>query len=167
MFGDYELNIHDYVVDFDKKKCQCGKWQDYQYPCIDAIAVIYMVYQKDIEFVYSNYVCNFFKYESIHEVLNWNIIPINVHNLVPDGKTQPPMKNMNKSSGRPKTDIRLRASKYKGDEKSPIVCSICKQLGHNKCTCEICQIMELKRSNPNEETNNNVFGTYYPQHDIL
>ena len=132
-----ELEGRNYNVDMDNRKCDCGVWQDHDVPCIDAVAVIKYVYKSNEQYILENLVSKFYQYETIKEMLQWNIIPVSIDALVPDGYTLAPDNEEKISPGRPKKKATIcYCSRYGDKEKSPIVCSFCKKMdiinGHVK-----------------------------------
>jgi SWIM zinc finger len=118
--------------------CSCGMWQEYGYPCVDA-----MVYYRHIEkktllqIIESDVVSEFYHYSYYQELMKRNIIPVVLDNLeVKKDLTCLPPVSVTKRSGRPATKrLRLGRSRFMNPEESNIICSLCNKRGHNKRTC--------------------------------
>ena len=91
-----------------------------------------------MEDVLASQVDKHYKFANERELLSVNILPVCMDTVAPDGKTLPPKQSSKRSSGRPKK-LRLRSkrSRYaENPEESPVVCSKCKEKGHNVRTCD-------------------------------
>lgn len=122
----------NHTIDVRKKWCSCGQWQEHQVPCIDACAYYRLHEEKSIQYV-KTLASVFYCYESMNAIFQRSFIPVIIDNLNYDGITLPPTPSLKRKSGRPKK-VRLR-SRHKGTKKITIVCSHCKQPGHNVRTC--------------------------------
>jgi hypothetical protein len=113
-------------IDVVKHKCTCGEWQEHSLPCVDAMA--YFRHEEGITFndVLVRYVPKDYTYQNAQD------------NIAPDGTTLPPRMSSKRASGRPKK-LRMRKRTRFADnpEESNVVCSKCKQRGHNVRTCDM------------------------------
>ena len=149
-----ELNsLVSHIVDLKKKKCSCGKWQDHKYPCKHLFAV-FRKWKPSMK-VYKDIIdeeCHFFYKVGIHQrIWEFNFYPVVSDNIGLDGTTNPPPVPK-RTAGRPK-ELRFRKrSKCTDPQDSVITCSICKQRGHNKTTCERRRnelaLQEKEKNNP-------------------
>jgi hypothetical protein len=137
-----------YVVDVGRRSCDCGQWQEHGVPCIHAIAFFRLHQKKALAYILSEDVDGQYTYDSMRALLKDNIHPVCMDSLSPDLTTRPPIPSTKRSTGRPKKKrIRKRSRFAHSPEQSPIVCSRCKQKGHNVRTC--IYRSEKKEGNPN------------------
>jgi hypothetical protein len=125
-----------YTIDVALKICECGEWQEYGYPCVDALA--YLRLHRGLPFyqVLSAYVDPVYTYEAENEMLSRNIIPVCMATIARDGKTLPPKPLTKRQAGRPKKKRLRKRSRWSHEpEKSNVVCSRCNGRGHNIRTC--------------------------------
>ena len=81
-------------------------------------------------------------------MLSLNIHPICMETIGADGSTLPPKLSTKRQSGRPKTKRFRKRSRWAYEpERSNIVCSDCKQRGHNIRTCLARAELERQREN--------------------
>ena len=127
-----------YNIDIMQRRCTCGEWQDHELPCIDALAY-YRLYEKiTLNDVLERHVNEKYTYGNEREMLAINIVPVCLETIIPDGLTLPPKQSTKRSTGRPKkVRIRKRSRWSHDPEKSNVVCSKCKQRGHNIKTCDV------------------------------
>ncbi|KAG7372186.1 MULE transposase domain containing protein [Nitzschia inconspicua] len=124
-----------YVLNIREQTCECGKWQDHEVPCINAIAYYKKIEKQTLQYIIDNHVSGQYKFETVNELLKDNIIPVCLETISADGITLPP-NVVKRRSGRPKK-VRLRKrTRFAHDpQKSNIRCSRCKKTGHNVRTC--------------------------------
>ena len=125
-----------YTIDVALKICECGEWQEYGYPCVDALA--YLRLHRGLPFyqVLSAYVDPVYTYEAENEMLSRNIIPVCMATIARDGKTLPPKPLTKRQAGRPKKKRLRKRSRWSHEpEKSNVVCSRCNHRGNNIRTC--------------------------------
>jgi SWIM zinc finger len=80
MNNGYQTN---HVIQLNDCFCSCRMWQEYGYPCVDAMAYFQFVEKKTLlEVISSNYVSEFCKYSHYHELLKHNVTPVVLDNLV-------------------------------------------------------------------------------------
>ena len=126
-----------HVLNVSCNTCTCGKWQEYDIPCLDAMAYFRLFLEKDFEWVLRNKVSKYFTYGAEKDVLQKNIVPVVIDSLTYDGKTKPPEAGQKRKRGRPKSKRLRKRSRFANPEKeSPQTCSICGQRGHYWKTCE-------------------------------
>ena len=85
----------------------------------------------------------FYKYSSVSAVFRKTFTPVIADNLSNDGVTKPPPISTKRRTGRPKFQ-RLR-NRYKGIKKLLIICSKCKEEGHNARTCDARAALKKQR----------------------
>lgn len=125
-----------YNIDIVLYTCTCGKWQEYCYPCVDAMAYFRHYKKYSITRIMEELVDKQYKYETERELLEKNVVPVCVETIAPDGCTLPPVPLTKRSSGRPKKQRFRKRSRWAHEpEKSTIRCSECGMSGHNKKTC--------------------------------
>ena len=142
-----------HIVNVPNRTCTCGKWQEYDYPCVDAFAYFRLYEERSYEYIIDKHVGKFYRYETQHQLLAFSITPVVVDNLVKDGVTKPPATGEKRQAGRPKkTRIRSR-SKFKSED-SPVICSLCHERGHNRLTC---LARKEQKKNKDKQKNNSNF----------
>ena len=146
-----------YTINIATKICECGEWQEYGYPCVDAMA--YLRLHRGLPFyqVLSAYVDPVYTYEAENEMLSANMIPVCIANIARDGKTLPPKPLNKRQAGRPKKKrIRKRSRWAHEPEKSNVICSRCHKRGHNIRTCVERERRAAKVAAGNSEASLNV-----------
>ncbi|KAG7360322.1 MULE transposase domain containing protein [Nitzschia inconspicua] len=124
-----------YVLNIQEQTCECGKWQDHEFPCIDAIAYYKMIEKQTLQYIIDNHVSGQYKFETVNELLKDNIIQVRLETISADGITLPP-NVVKRPICRPKK-VRLRKrTRFAHDpQKSNIRCSRCNKTGHNVRAC--------------------------------
>ena len=141
-----------YIVDVVNQRCSCGEWQEYCYPCIDALAYFWLHKNATLNEVLGHHVEDYYTYKNAREMLRINIHPVCMDAIKSDGVTLPPKASLKRSTGRPKKQrIRKRSRWAENPEESNVVCSKCKKRGHNIRTCDTRAWMEKQA----EKTNDN------------
>ena len=135
------------------------KWQEQEYPCVDAMAFYRNHELLTFDKIVSTKVSGYYNYDSLQQLYNDNISTVSLSTLVNDGITLPPNYTRKRQAGRPKKKRLRKRSKYEKPEDSIIVCSICNQHGHNKRTCETRRALNniklnLEQQNDNDNENN-------------
>ena len=125
---------HD--INVSNEICSCGKWQEREYPCIDAMAFYRNYEHMTFEKILSTKVSGYYNYDSLHKLYKDNITSVSLTTLVNDELTMPPPNIRKRQAGRPKTRLLRKRSKYATPEESIIICALCNQRGHNRRTCE-------------------------------
>ena len=139
--GNYSTTRH-HTINVQERTCSCGQWQEHDVPCIDACAYYRLREQKTINYV-KDTCSEYYKYSSVSAVFRKTFIPVTVDNLRNDGETKPPPTSNKRKIGRPKFK-RLR-TRHKGIKKLLIICSKCKEEGHNARTCDGRQALKKQR----------------------
>jgi hypothetical protein len=103
-----------------------------------------------LEYIVENYITEVYQYETHQNLLALNINPVVVDNLVMDNNTNPPKQGGKRQAGRPKMQRICNRSKFANPEESTIVCSLCKERGHNAKTCKA---RKAAKNNNNYEIN--------------
>jgi hypothetical protein len=125
-----------YTINVALNICECGEWQEYGFPCVDAMAYLRLHRRLLLCQVMSAYVDPLYRYERELEMLSDNIIPVCIANIARDGRTLPPKQSKKRQAGRPKKKrIRKRSRYAHTPEDSNVVCSRCYERGHNVRTC--------------------------------
>jgi hypothetical protein len=122
-------------VDVVKKTCTCGIWQDFQCPCVDAIAFFRHHQHLSFDAICSRHSSRFFTNDFQSLLLENNLLPPIIDTLAMDGCTLPPKETEKKQAGRPRKKRLRTRSKVIEKEDSKIKCSICGERGHNMKTC--------------------------------
>ena len=121
-------------LDVVTKTCSCGKWQEYEYPCIDAVAYLREEMGRSVEDILEQDVPLFYDYAYLQSLYKDNLNPVAISVLQNDGSTLPP--HMLKQPKMKPRKIRIRKRcKFVDPNESTIKCSICGERGHNKKTC--------------------------------
>jgi hypothetical protein len=140
-----------YTLNIKNKRCTCGEWQEHDFPCIHAITYFRWHEQIALDEVFAQYVGENYTFAKVKEMVSISFIPVCLETLVPDGETLPPKASLKRPSGRPKKKRFRKRSKYAyNPEDSNIVCSKCKQRGHNVRTCDIRARMKTDAENTNK-----------------
>jgi hypothetical protein len=123
-----------HLLNIPTRLCTCGKWQEHDYPCVDAFSYFCIHEERTFEYIVDKYVSRWYRYECEQKMLSYTITPVVVDTLVKDGETMPPAETDKKQPGRPKKTRIRNCFKYRSDD-SPVVCSLCNERGHNRLTC--------------------------------
>ncbi|TXG53787.1 hypothetical protein EZV62_019043 [Acer yangbiense] len=176
--GEDEFEVVDgnrrFVVELDKRTCQCGIWVISGVPCMHAMACITKK-RDNVE----DYVHDYLKKPTYLRTYSNNFHAIPDENLWPNGNFKtvlPPIKK--RGVGRPKLSRKRGSTEPNKVQRSVgFRCSICKEVGHNSRTCK-------NKSNPeaaststapprpqkatkrmtNEATNSSTHGSTHPTH---
>lgn len=120
------------------KNCTCGEWQEHGIPCVDAMAYCRHEEETTFDDVLVRHVSNQYTYENAQELLALNLVPVCMDSVTPDGATLPPRMSLKRTSGRPnKLRLKKRSCFAENPEESNVVCSKCKERGHNVRTSEL------------------------------
>ena len=126
-----------YTINEQQRTCECGQWQEFGYPCVDAMAFLRLFRRLSFHDVLSGYVDKVHTYDAEKAMLEDNIIPVCIAHIKRDLTTLPPNPLNKRSSGRPKKKrLRKRSRWSHTPNSSNVRCSRCKQRGHNIRTCE-------------------------------
>ncbi|XP_006654085.2 uncharacterized protein LOC102704057 isoform X1 [Oryza brachyantha] len=135
----YEVKHHEhrFTVQLDKKECSCRYWQLSGLPCPHAIACIfYKTSQLD------GYIADCYSVETFKKIYAHCLQPLEGMSSWPEDGRQPlNAPGYIKMPGRPKTERRREAHEpAKATRASKIGtiirCRKCKQVGHNRSTCD-------------------------------
>jgi hypothetical protein len=125
-----------YTIDVSMRTCECGEWQEYGYPCVDAMAYLRLHRQLPFYQVLTAYVDPLYTYENEANMLRGNIKPVCIATIARDGRTLPPKPLKKRQAGRPKKKrLRKRSRWAHTPERSNVICSRCHRRGHNVRTC--------------------------------
>nr|XP_016486104.1 PREDICTED: uncharacterized protein LOC107806465 [Nicotiana tabacum] len=137
----YEIlhGVYKHIVDFSNNTCTCRSWQLKGIPCSHAICAIFFK-----RFEPADYATHWYKKETYLKTFSCYIQPVTNMEMWPSTQNpsiEPPV--ITKMPGRPKKN-RKRAQdepKKKFGKRSrkgtPMICSNCKTLGHNRKGCPI------------------------------
>ena len=152
--GEYKINrtVTDvgvislsHCININEGTCTCGKWQDREYPCIDALA-FYRNYAKlSFRQILEDKVSPYYNCKSLYFLWKSNICPVIISTLEYDTGIKAPIlkEETIRQSGRPQKNRRFRPrSKYSNPEDSKVICKKCGEHGHNRKTCEIRKYLE-------------------------
>ena len=147
-YPEYSGNFHyqvrgpgddQHIVDIDKKTCACNRWQLTGIPCIHGISALLSSNRDPIDYIHNKY-----KKENFIKAYAPVIYGINGPMMWPKTNDKPlecPL--FKKQRGRPKKARALQADEVRVGGKTKlrrnyvvVRCSLCKQEGHNKSTCE-------------------------------
>ena len=120
------LNLHD-------KKCTCGKFLIYGFPCSHIIAACQHQCVDFRLFVQAYYIKQSY-YDTwanlSHPIFNEDEWPLY------DGPTTVPPKSMKRIGSRRSKSTRLHNEMDVREGKTTITCGLCKQSGHNRWSCK-------------------------------
>ncbi|XP_019242446.1 PREDICTED: uncharacterized protein LOC109222554 [Nicotiana attenuata] len=129
-----KLNVKEggmeFIVDLDKRTCDCSEFQLDEIPCEHAIAAIESIYQKKSAFCSAYYSREFWlkTYEgqvnSIGDSATW-VIPDNIKSVI----TKPPDAKV--MLGRRQKNRHVSGTELKKETR----CGRCKKYGHNRTNC--------------------------------
>jgi hypothetical protein len=133
--GDHATHLTRIV----ERWCTCGFWQDIGIPCRHFMACFRKL-KDSMEFrslltESHDGIPDFYKYKALQLLYEPNIVPVVVDTIGYDGKTKPRPPRIKRQPGRPKVKRYRRRSELSDPSKSPIVCSKCRERGHNRRTC--------------------------------
>lgn len=130
-----------YLLYPERKHCVCGRWQDTKFPCQHEMAYFRKWKEYTLFDVLRDEIHYYYRYGALQHLYTPNIVPVVTDALSFDGEALPPISK--RSAGRPKKKRIRNCSKFVDHSMSPIICTICKEPGHNKRTC-------AKRNDKNE-----------------
>ena len=114
-----------YIVDLGEKECSCGEFQEYLIPCRHAIAACLWQGEDPYDYVHDWYSIAAYRATYAH-----HMHPIREEDLVEEN-SDCGTPQLSKQCGRPKK-LRYRRER---EERRAIVCSHCKEKGHNRRSC--------------------------------
>lgn len=126
-----------YAVDLEKKTCTCRLWELNGYGCVHSVASISYLNGTIEQFVHPLYLATFYKNSYKHPILG-----MNGSEMWPKTEFIPPLPPIRRRMpGRP--TIRRKKDAFEISKKHTVsrvgkivLCSICKESGHNKLTCK-------------------------------
>ncbi|CAI9262730.1 unnamed protein product [Lactuca saligna] len=128
--------IDAYEVDLERKTCSCRLWQLNGYGCAHSVASISFL-NRDVE----AYVDNMFSTTTFRKAYNYRIAPMNSSDMWLETNYTPPLPPINRRMpGRPTTKRKKSTTENTRTHRvskagKKIICSIFKEIGHNKATC--------------------------------
>ena len=137
-----------------QKTCTCGKWQEHNVPCIDAVAYLQIFEEKSLQEILNEDLSKLYDYACIHKLYKSNINAVALSTIKSDGTTLPAKRLCKTQPGRPKALRFRRRCKYEKDNDSIIKCKTCTRPGHNSRTCskrKAIEEAEEKRKKKKEE----------------
>jgi hypothetical protein len=141
-----------YTINLVNQRCTCGEWQEHGIPCVDALACFRLQQGLTLNEVLEKYVDQLYTYSNARELLSVNIMPVCMDTISPDGVTLPPKESSKRTTGRPKKQrLRKRSRFADNPEESNVVCSKCKQRGHNIRTCATRMWLQKEAAKKDEE----------------
>lgn len=131
--GVVDENVAGYNMNVATRSCDCGLWQEHEYPCIHAVAY----YKKHLQFNFDqvlNEVDRKYTYESEKLLFSRNFLSVCDDRIVGDKSILTPCFKQ-KKAGRTKKK-RYRQRSLQGPSSScKKKCGLCGQPGHNARTC--------------------------------
>ena len=154
--GDYKINRTafdvgtigiSHCINIKNCFCTCGKWQDREYPCIDALAYFRNYARMSLRDVLEQTVAPYYNCRSLYFLWKNNICPVIISTLDSEPTALPPFveEKVKRQTGRPQKKRFRPRSKYPDPEDSKIVCKKCGDRGHNSKTCEIRKAIEAMK----------------------
>ena len=118
-------------VSLNDWRCECGRWQAYNYPCAHVIAACTRVARD-----WKLYVDPVFMVETVAKVYEseWEPIGNELNIPPPRGPTIVPDPRMIRGKGRPKT-TRIKNEMDQREPGAANKCGHCRQVGHNRANC--------------------------------
>jgi hypothetical protein len=151
--GEYKINRSakdlqsigiSHCINIKQQSCTCGKWQDREYPCIDALAYFRNYKRLSFHDILEKHVSPYYSCNSLFLLWRKNICPVIISTLEHDETAQPPLspERVKRQTGRPRMKRFRNRSKYPDPKDSKVICKKCTKPGHNSRTCDIRKIME-------------------------
>jgi len=122
-----------HIVTPDKRRCTCGKWQSFEYPCRHGFAYYRQIKNDSLDKCL-NHVSKLYTFGSLQSLYQRNFVPAVSYNIIHDETTSPPPRGKQKA-GRPKKVRKRNVGELLHDVRSGNLCSNCKTMGHNKRRC--------------------------------
>ena len=115
--------------------CTCGLWQEYNVPCVDAVAYLRICQNKSIDEIIDEDVSRLYTYEYLHKLYKDNLNAVALSTLRHDEVTSVAKNTPKRQPGRPKMLRYRERSKYENPADSKIKCQKCGRRGHNRAGC--------------------------------
>ncbi len=131
--GVVDENVAGYNMNVATRSCDCGLWQEHEYPCIHAVAY----YKKHLQFNFDqllNEVDRKYTYESEKLLFSKNFLSVCDDRIVGDKSILPPCFKQ-KKAGRTKKKRHRQRSLHGASSSCKKKCGRCGQPGHNARTC--------------------------------
>ena len=81
--------------------CSCGKWQEYKYACMHAMAYLWKWEQLEFPTIFQYHVHDYYQFERLQQIYDSNIFTVIQDQIWYDGKNSS-TKCMKKQAGNPK-----------------------------------------------------------------
>ena len=140
--GAFAVESTGYNMNVNMHACDCGMWQEHQFPCVHAIAFFKKVRKYSFEEVLAE-VCDEYTYEHNHGLFKRNFLTVCMDKLEPDKTILAPLFKKRKK-GRPRKRRIRKRSRFipstgvgvclSTGKKIPR-CRRCGLAGHNARTC--------------------------------
>lgn len=135
----FEVKHHDnrFIVSLEKKECSCRYWQLSGQPCPHAISCIFSKTNG-----LDSYIAECYSVDSFKKIYEHCLQPVEGMNSWPEDEREPlSAPGYIKMPGRPKRERRRElhepAKATKASKVSTVMrCTKCKQVGHNRSTCD-------------------------------
>ena len=79
-----------HCLNVEEKNCTCGKWQDREYPCIDALAYFKNYERKNFRDIVDTEVSPYYNCMTLYLLWKTNINPVIISTLESDTSVLPP-----------------------------------------------------------------------------
>jgi hypothetical protein len=154
--GDFKINrspMHvgetgiSHCINVKNRTCTCGKWQDHEFPCINALAYFRNNEGKILREIVETKVSPLYNCMTLYLLWKTNINLVIISTLENDPNVLPPTLDdtQKRQPGRPVKKRFQPRSKFPNPKDSTITCKKCNQPGQNSKTCEIRKIIEEKK----------------------
>jgi hypothetical protein len=134
--GRIDEHVHCYNLNAATKSCDCGLWQEHEYPCIHAVAY----YKKHVGYNFDqvlNEVDRKYTYENENLLFRKNFLTVCDDKIVGDKSVLPPVFKKRKAGRTKKKRYRKRSLMFGGSSSRSAGgrCRRCGRKGHNIRTC--------------------------------
>ncbi|CAI5993353.1 unnamed protein product [Closterium sp. NIES-65] len=128
--GENEFQWRSFNVNLDARTCECGNWEEYQFPCAHAVAMC-ILKQRSVEILVSEY----YTTRNLRQTYNRDVMGTCVDRLIMEaplaevGECDAPAL-IETRVGRPENHTRFEAPPH------AYRCGRCRQYGHNRKRCK-------------------------------
>ncbi|CAI6011212.1 unnamed protein product [Closterium sp. NIES-65] len=128
--GENEFQWRSFNVNLDARTCECGNWEEYQFPCAHAVAMC-ILKQRSVEILVSEY----YTTRNLRQTYNRDVMGTCVDRLIMEaplaevGECDAPAL-IETRVGRPENHARFEAPPH------AYRCGRCRQYGHNRKRCK-------------------------------
>ncbi|CAI5950084.1 unnamed protein product, partial [Closterium sp. NIES-64] len=128
--GENESQWRSFNVNLDARTCECGNWEEYQFPCAHAVAMC-ILKQRSVEILVSEY----YTTRNLRQTYNRDVMGTCVDRLIMEaplaqvGECDAPAL-IETRVGRPENHTRFEAPPH------AYRCGRCRQYGHNRKRCK-------------------------------